>query len=124
MSSAVMDANSLASASITDLTPPGQLIELWQEDRFELILSDHLFAEVERTLAKPYFRARLSPARIADFLQMLKIDATFVPLTETVVGVATHQEDDLVLAMAASARADFLLTATMTFCAWAAFMAR
>ncbi|MCC7369772.1 MAG: putative toxin-antitoxin system toxin component, PIN family [Chloroflexi bacterium] len=68
------------------------------------------FAEVERTLAKPYFRARVSPARLLALLQMLKAEATFVEITETVVGVATHPEDDLVLATAASARADFLVT--------------
>jgi predicted nucleic acid-binding protein len=41
---------------------------------------------------------------------MLKVDATFAPLTETMVGVATHPKDDPVLATAASARADFLVT--------------
>lgn len=106
----MIDANGLASATLTDMTPPGQLIDLWREGWFELILSDHLFEEVERTLAKRYFRERLSPERIADFLKMLAAEATFVALTETVVGVATHPEDDLVLATAASAHADFLVT--------------
>lgn len=109
----VLDANALSSGAVGLRIPgntPGQLIRVWQTGEFKLILSDHVFAEVERTLAKPYFRARLSPARIAGFLQMLASEATFVPLTETVVGVATHPEDDLVLATAASAQADFLVT--------------
>ena len=104
-----MDANGLASASLTNTTPPGRLIDLWKAGWFNLVLSEHLLAEVERTLAKPYFQARLSPARIAQFLQMLASDATFVPLTELVVGVATHPEDDLILATSVSAQADFLV---------------
>ena len=124
MSSAVIDANGLASAALTDLTPPGQLVDLWRDEWFELILSGHLFAEVERMLAKPYFRARLSPERIAAFLQMLASEATFVQLTETVVGVGTHPEDDLILATAASARADFLVTGDTTLCVSVASGAR
>lgn len=95
MSSAVVDANGLASATLTDVTSPGQLIDLWREGWFELILSDHLLAEVERTLSKPYFRSRLSVERIADFLRMLAAEATFVALTETVVGVAPTQKTTL-----------------------------
>jgi putative PIN family toxin of toxin-antitoxin system len=108
-----LDANALSSGAVGFQLPQsttGQLVRDWQGGYYRLVISDHLFAEVERTLAKPYFRARLSPARISAFLQMLMVDATFVQLTETVVGVATYPEHDLVLATAASARADFLVT--------------
>lgn len=41
---------------------------------------------------------------------MLRYRSAITPLTATVNGVATHPEDDLVLAAAVSARADYLVT--------------
>ena len=75
-----------------------------------MCLSEHLLAEVRRTLDKPYFRSRLTPARIDQFLRGLAEHAVIVLLTVTVVGVATHPEDDFVLATALSAEAEYLVT--------------
>src|SRR5688572_28482203 len=107
MSRTVLDANMLASASLTDKTPPGQILDAWRLGGFELCLSDHLLAEVRRTLDKPYFQSRLSRDRIDQFLRGLAEQAVIVPLTATIVGVATHPEDDLVLATAISAEAEY-----------------
>jgi len=79
-------------------------------ERFELLISDHLIAEVKRTLAKPFFLAHCDPdVRIAT-LEALRKVATQVTISATVVGIATHPEDDLVLATAVSANADYLVT--------------
>ena len=51
-----------------------------------------------------------SPAQIAAAVQLVAAEATVVVPTVTVAGVATHPEDDRVLAAAASARADYLVT--------------
>jgi putative PIN family toxin of toxin-antitoxin system len=110
---AVLDANVLASGAVGLLivgSTPGQLLRLWLDDAFELIVSDQLRTEVSRTLQKPYFLSRLAPERIANFNALLQERATSTPLTVQVSGVATHPEDDLVLAAAASARADYLVT--------------
>ena len=66
--------------------------------------------EVSRTHQKPYFRARLSDADIDDFANLLRNQATIVPITALVRGVATHPEDDLILATAVSGNVDYLVT--------------
>jgi putative PIN family toxin of toxin-antitoxin system len=110
---AVLDANVIASGVVGFLilvSTPGRLLRAWQTGQFELLVSDHLLAEVGRTLQKSYFRARVTADRIAHFEEQLVQSATHTVLTETVEGVATHPEDDLVLATAVSAQADYRVT--------------
>jgi putative PIN family toxin of toxin-antitoxin system len=108
-----LDANTLTAGAVglRNLhSTPGELIRSWRAGRFRLVLSEHLLGETERTLTKPYFRVRLNHAEVAQFVGSLAIDATIVPLTVTVQGVASHPEDDLVLATALSGHADYLVT--------------
>jgi predicted nucleic acid-binding protein len=73
-------------------------------------VSDHVLTEVERALAKPYFRQQLRDADRHTFLDVLRTDAVSTPLTVTVSGVATQPADDLVLATALSGDAQLLVT--------------
>jgi len=108
-----LDANALTAGAVGFRilqSTPDELVRRWRAGAFDLILSDHLLAETERTLQKTYFRSRLRQAEIAQFIAMLANDTTIVPLTVTVQGVASHPEDDLVLATALSGNADYLVT--------------
>jgi uncharacterized protein len=73
-------------------------------------MSEHILAELERTLSSPYFDRFLSADDRLAALEALRVDATVVPVTVEVTGVATHPEDDLVLATAVSGRVDYLVT--------------
>ena len=110
---AVLDANVLASG-ITAIrnreSTPGALMRLWQARAFELVLSEPLLAEVVRSLRDPYFRRRLSPAKLSRAAALLRFRSTLIPLTVSVSGVATHPEDDVILATASSAGVDHLVT--------------
>jgi predicted nucleic acid-binding protein len=106
------DANLLTSGALR-MRPDAALVrflDAWLAGRFALILSDHLLGEVERTLAKPYFARRLAPEDRAVFGDLLRRRARITLLTVTVLGIATHPEDDLVLATALSGGAQFLIT--------------
>src|SRR5205823_12768001 len=63
-----------------------------------------------RTLSQPYFSARLKAAQIEATLNLFRSEATIVPHLDTVSGVATHPEDDLILSTALSGRAHYLVT--------------
>ncbi len=73
-------------------------------------MSERILLELERTLQTPYFRRRLSSQDIAEALTLLRDEATPTSITTHVTGVATHPEDDLILATAVSAQADYLIT--------------
>jgi putative PIN family toxin of toxin-antitoxin system len=110
VSDVVFDANVLASGFVRKQAAPGRLLIAWEAGLFELFTSDHILAEVERTFAKPYFRARLTPEDANAAMTLLRRSARSVPLSIEVHGVATHPEDDVVPATAVSARAEYLVT--------------
>jgi putative PIN family toxin of toxin-antitoxin system len=110
----VLDANVLVSGIVGFIAgadrPPAQALAAWRAGRFELLLSDDILAEVQRPLEKPYFTARLTREQRGRVVALLQTEATITPLTVDVHGVATHPEDDLILAAAVSAGADYLVT--------------
>ena len=107
----VLDANTLASGAVA---PEGgtlaTLIDSWQLGWFSVVLSSPILAELERALTDTYFTQRLSVADIAAYLALVRQTATITPISVEVQGVATHPEDDLVLAAALSAKADYLVS--------------
>ena len=91
------------------------LLRAWQAGGFRLIISEHILTNLQRALAKTYFRRRLTAAETNAFLALLRQEAILVPITESVQGVAPDAEDDLVLATAMSGRADYLVTGDAAF---------
>ena len=112
MITAVLDANVLASGFVRSnpAAAPAQLIDAWQARSYRLALSAHIIAELIHTFEDPYFRRRLTAQQRARFLALLQRRAIITPITAPVEGVATHPEDDLVLATAVSAEAAYLVT--------------
>ena len=112
---AVLDVNVLASGSLQAPTPPGLLLDIWQTGSFRLLISEHILTNLQRALAKTYFRRRLTAAETNAFLALLRQEATLVPITALVHGVAPDTEDDLVLATALSGQANYLVTGDAAF---------
>ena len=106
----VLDTNVLASGLLSRTSTPGRILEFWTFDRFELLISLPILAEIERTLNKPYFRRRLTSRQIIAALELLQLEAQIISITTAVRGAATHPEDDLILATAVSGKSDFLVT--------------
>ena len=107
---AVLDTNVLASGTVTAITTPGQILDYWHLGKFNLAISEHIIYELKQTFTKPYFQKHVSSVRVANFIDLLQNEALIIPITVKVQGVATHPEDDLVLAAALSAKADYLVT--------------
>jgi uncharacterized protein len=110
---AVLDTNVLASGALGltgGVTPPALLLHQWRAGRFRLIISDYIEEELRKTLAQPYFKRRISSEDQELFLILLSKFAEHVAIRRRVAGVATHPEDDPILATALSARADYLVT--------------
>jgi putative PIN family toxin of toxin-antitoxin system len=109
----VCDANTLVSGFVGVRDPdsiPGHVIRAWRDGRFTLVLSQHLLDEVIRTFGQTYFRRKLTPSQISRAAALLRFEAILTAITVDVQGVATHHEDDMVLATAMSANATHLVT--------------
>lgn len=110
---AVLDTNVIASGILWfDARPssPALVLHAWLAGRFAVATSAPLLAEAQRTLDAPYFEARIARSTAAEWMDAIRVLAHDTAITIDVAGVATHPEDDLVLATAASARADYLVT--------------
>lgn len=111
---AVLDTNVLASGIVGSRIPssvPGALIAAWRRSAFILVLSEQILSnELPRTLAKPYFHSRLSTKEVDQILQLLRRRASVIAPAVQVTGVASHPEDDLILATAASVQPSILVS--------------
>jgi putative PIN family toxin of toxin-antitoxin system len=107
----VLDTNVLASGAIAR---PGStlalLVDLMRIGAYQVAISQPILDELARTLATSYFSQRITASDSALYLLSTTAAATAVPITVAVHGVATHPEDDLILATALSAQADYLVT--------------
>ncbi len=76
------------------------------------ITSAPIITEAIRTLYRPRVRSKyhLTEEDIDGVRWLLEQVITPIPITTEVHGVATHPEDDLILATAVSAQADYLVT--------------
>jgi putative PIN family toxin of toxin-antitoxin system len=110
MTRAVLDANVLAPGFLSKTSVSAQLITLWLEQAYELVVSEHLLAELARTYGDSYFRQRITPDRVDRTLQLLRRRAIVTDLSVTVTSIATQPKDDLVLATGLSANATYLVT--------------
>jgi putative PIN family toxin of toxin-antitoxin system len=89
---------------------PSELVDRWEAGDFELAISSHIIIEVMRTFEDPYFQRRMTSAQLARVRILLQHQAKQTTVSAEIQGIATHPEDDLVLATAISARADYLVT--------------
>lgn len=111
MTRVILDTNVIVSAVRADRGPLAAVIrEGWLTGRFQIYVSAPLLDEVERTLLKPYFTERINPERRQRFLTLIKRTAVIQTISEPVIRVATHPEDDWILATAQTAHAQFLVT--------------
>lgn len=113
---ATLDTNLLASGLIaSEGGTIASIVAMWRAGQFEVALSQHIYDELVGALTQPYFTSRVPADAIARYLTFVMEHAAFSSITVQVVGVATHPEDDLVLATALSAGAEYLVTGDIRF---------
>lgn len=109
----VLDTNVIVSGLVayeSADSSPSRILRAWTDGKFAALSSEPILAEVEHALFKQYFLVRIPVHRRTAFMAALRTESEHVALTVKVSGVATHPEDDLILATAVSARADYLVT--------------
>lgn len=106
----IYDTNILASGASTVRGPVSFVMNAWINDEVEMITSEPFINELSRTLDKPHFTSRLTQKQIQQFINLVKEYATIVPITTPIPKVATHPEDDIVLATAESGNVSYIVT--------------
>ena len=59
--------------------PAALVLRAWQQGRVDLVASAPIFAELERTLSKPYFMRRLGTVGAGRALNFIRAGTLFVP---------------------------------------------
>jgi putative PIN family toxin of toxin-antitoxin system len=75
----VLDANVIISALLSRSGSPAAVLRAWQDGRFELIVSWLLLSELERALAYPKLRRRISADEAEALTSWLRRFATVSP---------------------------------------------
>ena len=105
-----LDVNVLASGFPASTRAPAEILVAWTDCAFDLVLSEHILAGLERAWQKPYFQRRLTNDDIQRILDVFRAEVVIVAPAPIVHGVAADVEDDLVLDTALAGHASYLVT--------------
>lgn len=105
----VLDTNILISALMVRGTPPDRLYEHWRQGRFGLASCERQLEEFRRVSRRPFFKTRLRQSEVGRMVNDIRRLAMMCdPLPA--VAVSPDPDDDVLLAVAQVACAEFLVT--------------
>ena len=103
---AVLDPNVIISGLLSPSGNAAWLLQAWERGEFELIVSAGLLAELERALAYPKLRRRVTEDEAREVLQWLSQPGTIaIDPNAPPPGRSADPGDDYLIALAASERA-------------------
>lgn len=105
----IIDTNVLVSALLYERSLPYQLVTLWRQGRFTLLISAEQFDELRRVTHYPKIRVRLTPALAGRLINDLKSVADMVTNLPDVT-VCRDPWDNYLLATIEAGNADILIT--------------
>jgi len=107
---AVLDANVVISGVLSRDGAPAQLLRALAAGEFEVIVSPKLLAELERALAYPKLRRRISEPDGQQLLAWLSDSASVVPDPDDLAVVLSEDPDDNYLIALAAANVAALVS--------------
>jgi len=105
----VLDTGILIAALITADTPPDQIYQAWRKKRFTLITSTWQIEEFRRASRYEKIKKFLRPTEAGNLVNGLKRHATVLTALPD-VDLSRDPQDNPVIAMAISSKADYLVT--------------
>lgn len=107
---AVVDVNVLISGVLSAKGASAEILRASRDGQFELVVSELLLTELERTLAYPRLRKRIPQEKAAAFVNWVRDHATVADDPDGPPPVGSRDpDDDYLLALAISRRA-YLVT--------------
>jgi uncharacterized protein len=106
----VLDPNVLISALLSPKGPSAEILGAWIAERFELVVSENLLAELDDVLARSKFRRWVAESDCLQFVAVLAQSATVVGDPPAPAGLSPDPDDDYLIALARTAGADYLVS--------------
>ena len=107
---AVVDVNVLISGVLSAKGQPAEILRACRDGQFELVISEALLKELQRTLAYPKLRKHISRAKAAAYINWVRDHGTFAEDPTSQPSVSSRDpDDDYLLALAIDRRA-YLVT--------------
>jgi uncharacterized protein len=106
----VLDTNVLLSGIAFPASVPGRVVAAWRSGLVSVSLSEYILDELRRVMPKLKHRHGLSDAEIADFVDLLALQADIVVPAATNDPDLTDPFDQAILGTLISAKADYLVT--------------
>ena len=107
---AVLDPNILIAALLSRSGAPAQIVSSWLAGEFELVASDTLLAELERALAYPKLRSRITAEEATAFVALLRRGARLAADPPNPARRSIDPGDDYLLALARASGAAVLVS--------------
>ena len=90
--------------------PPGRIVQALRADRLEPVVCPQLLGELVQVLLRPKFRTYVSPAEVSAYLEIISARAEHWPDPVDAPPVCRDPHDDYLLALAAAADADCIIS--------------
>ena len=109
---AVIDTNVLVSGLFAEAGAVAELMELWVEERFELVTSEEILSELYRVFHKPTIQEHFKPSEddIIEYIKNLREKAVITTDLYRTGRIKKDPTDDKVLACALEAAVDFIVS--------------
>jgi putative PIN family toxin of toxin-antitoxin system len=109
----VLDTNIIISGLLSETGPPGMLLKLWLEGKYELLISKAQLNELSRVFEYKKIRERIPSDQAADFLgQLSSLAIVTDPLLN--INLSPDPDDNAILAVAIESQADFIVSGDKT----------
>lgn len=108
----VLDVNVLISAVISPQGSPAKILDLWKQDRFDLVTSALILEELARVIHYPKIQERynLPEEHVEQFLQLIASGAITVRPSSELSVIKEDPSDNRYLECAAAAGAAYIVT--------------
>src|SRR4051794_4621214 len=112
MAKAVFDSTVLVSAFLTKSGVSRELLHQAQTGEFSICVSEEILTEIERVLEYPRIRKRYRYAdeAVREYVTLLRVVSQAVTDPPKIKPVVRDPNDDMIIACASKARADYIVT--------------
>ena len=106
----VLDANVLVSGLISRRGPPGRILDAWTNGDIQLCYSPQILDELKRVLCYPRIQERLQENQGEAILKLILTGAELIKGELKLKVLTRDPSDNIYLACAIEAKADYLVT--------------